>query len=69
MPVGTPALVLAGLHDPVYGPAYQAGAVQPYLARPTVLMLDSGHGLVLERPEDVAAAMRPFLQGVIGATE
>jgi len=56
-----PALVVAGQHDPVYGAAYQRSAVLPSLPSACLVEIDCGHGLMLERPVDVARAMHSFL--------
>ena len=61
-PVAVPALVVVGEHDPIYGPAYQREQVLPHLAQPEVVTIDCGHGLVLERPAEIARALDLFLE-------
>jgi pimeloyl-ACP methyl ester carboxylesterase len=59
--ITAPALVMAGEHDPVYGPAYQREAVIPTVPHATVVSINCGHGLMLERPLEVAAHLDGFL--------
>lgn len=57
-----PALVIAGDADPVYGPTYQEQSVRPFLSNATcVTMAGCGHGLILERPEEIAVHIEGFL--------
>lgn len=55
-----PAIVLAGENDPVYGPAYQHKAVLPALANARLVTISCGHGLLLERPDEVAGHCKEF---------
>ncbi len=60
--VTAPALVIAGDGDPVYGPAYQEQAVRPFLPNATLVTIaECGHGLILERPEEIAGHVERFL--------
>lgn len=62
-----PSLVVAGADDPQYGPAYQRDAVLPWLPRAKFAVVpECGHGLIVERPAEVAALLAPFLAGVLG---
>ena len=63
--ITTPALVIAGEHDPVYGPAYQRAAVLPAVPHARMIMVDCGHGLILERPEEIAGHCELFLGSLL----
>jgi pimeloyl-ACP methyl ester carboxylesterase len=52
--ISTPILAIAGEHDPVYGPAYQREAVLVTLLHAELQIVDCGHGLILELPEEIA---------------
>lgn len=60
--IKTPTLIIAGRHDPVYGPEYQRQALVPTLPHAKIVVLNCGHGLMLERPREVAAHVSRFLQ-------
>lgn len=62
--LSAPALLIAGEHDPVYGPAYRREAVMPVLAHAQMATIDCGHGLILERPEEIATQCERFLGGL-----
>jgi pimeloyl-ACP methyl ester carboxylesterase len=64
--ITAPALVIAGEHDPVYGPVYQRNAVLPTLPDPQFVTVDCGHGLFLERPKEIAAHCKEFLAQLEG---
>jgi pimeloyl-ACP methyl ester carboxylesterase len=49
-----PAIVIAGEDDPVCGPTYQHAAVMPALSNACLLIVPCGHGLLLERPDEIA---------------
>jgi pimeloyl-ACP methyl ester carboxylesterase len=57
----TGALVLAGRADPLYGPDYQERFVLPFLPQATLTVLECGHGLMLELPDEIAALSASFL--------
>lgn len=57
-----PTLIVAGRHDPVYGPGYQRQAVVPALSHAKLITLNCGHGLVLEQPRAIATHVKRFLQ-------
>jgi pimeloyl-ACP methyl ester carboxylesterase len=60
--IGVAALVIVGADDPVYGPAYQAQAVRPFVPHAVMVTIAGcGHGLILERPADIARHLDPFL--------
>lgn len=64
--VSAPALVIAGADDPLYGPVYQVQAVQPFLRNArNVAIPGCGHGLILERPVEIAAEIDTFIRGRI----
>jgi pimeloyl-ACP methyl ester carboxylesterase len=56
----TPALVVVGERDPAYGSNYQRGAVLPALPHAQSVTVDCGHGLILERPEEIAGYCTTF---------
>jgi pimeloyl-ACP methyl ester carboxylesterase len=57
-----PVLVVTGANDPVYGMEYQRDAVMPFLSNARqVLIPDCGHGLILERPREIALHIDSFL--------
>lgn len=58
------ALILAGEHDPVYGPAYQSASVLSTLPHAQMIKVDCGHGMMLERPQEIGALCAPFLGAV-----
>jgi pimeloyl-ACP methyl ester carboxylesterase len=60
--ISAPALVIAGEHDPVYGPVYQREAVLPAIPHARMVTIDCGHGLILERPEEIAMHCEEFLE-------
>jgi pimeloyl-ACP methyl ester carboxylesterase len=62
--ITTPTLVIAGEHDPAYGPAYQEAAVLPAVPNARMVTVDCGHGLILERPEEVATHCGEFLESL-----
>lgn len=59
--IDTPALVVAGAHDPVYGLTYQREAVMPALANATLVTADCGHGMMVENVAEIAGLCRSFL--------
>lgn len=60
-----PGLIISGDSDPVYGPAYQELAVQPFLPHANQAVLkDCGHGLHLEQPDQAAALIARFFRSV-----
>ena len=62
--IKAPTLVIAGEHDANHAPAEQE---ETHLAIPGSRFLvieDCGHTPIVERPEEVAAAVRPFLEEV-----
>jgi pimeloyl-ACP methyl ester carboxylesterase len=63
-PFSCAVLVLVGKHDSVYGLPYQRESVLPYVPNAEVITIDAGHGLILERPEDVALRLDGFLQRI-----
>ena len=63
-PLSCAVLVVAGKHDPVYGAAYQRESVLPYVPNAEVITIEAGHGLILERPEDVASRLDCFLERI-----
>jgi pimeloyl-ACP methyl ester carboxylesterase len=57
-----PVLAVIGSNDPVYGIEYQQRAVVPHLANSRqVLISDCGHGMILERPREIALHIDSFL--------
>lgn len=61
--VTAPTLAIAGDRDPVYAPSYQAQAVHPFVPNATVVTIaDCGHGLILERPAEIAGHLGRFLR-------
>ncbi|MFZ1102036.1 MAG: alpha/beta hydrolase [Hyphomicrobiaceae bacterium] len=63
--VKVPALLIAGDDDPVYGSAYQRQEVLPFFpAGRLVSVPDCGHGLILERPREIALHVGAFLREV-----
>lgn len=67
--LGTPTLLIAGAHDPVYGPEFQQSAVRPSVPRADLTTLNCGHGLILERPAEIAALTGDFLRRVDSAAD
>jgi pimeloyl-ACP methyl ester carboxylesterase len=60
-----PALAIAGDDDPVYGPAYQQEAVVPYFPGARLVSVpDCGHGLILEKPGEIARHLKAFLADI-----
>jgi len=59
--LSVPALIIAGRHDPVYGPAYQEQQVSPSVPSARSVVVDCGHGLILERPGEIAVHLDQFL--------
>lgn len=61
-PLPHPTLLIAGAQDPLYGPAYQRVAVLPFLPHTRLIAIPAcGHGLLLERPREIAGACAAFL--------
>jgi pimeloyl-ACP methyl ester carboxylesterase len=57
----TPALVIAGDRDPVYGSTYQEQAVCTHLRSAIQVMIpECGHGLILEQPSAIATRIGNF---------
>lgn len=57
-----PILALAGDEDPVYGPAYQRDSVLSVFSHADLVTVpDCGHGLILERPVEIARILDDFL--------
>jgi pimeloyl-ACP methyl ester carboxylesterase len=63
--LSTASLLVCGRHDPVYGPAYQKRSVRPALPQARLVTVDCGHGMMLERPAEIAAHLARFLRGKI----
>lgn len=61
----TPALVVAGRHDPAYGPEYQQRSVLPVLRCGRMVCVDCGHGLGFEKPEEIAQHSGDFLRTLL----
>lgn len=63
--ITAPTLTIAGVGDPVYGPAYQEQAVRPFVPGAVMVTLDDcGHGLILEWPEEIAPHIEQFLRAL-----
>ena len=59
--IEAPALLIAGEHDPIYGPNYQRTVVLPRLPGARLVTIKCGHGLVVERPAEIATHCENFL--------
>lgn len=62
-PAGTPTLLLPAAKADYVDPAWVAALRSELGNSLTVAEIDSGHMLLLERPAEVAAQIRPFLEG------
>lgn len=61
-----PALVVGGIHDPIFGPDALRQAVADPLPRARCVFLDSNHEIPLEQPRELAAVVGAFLAALGG---
>lgn len=60
-PAAVPALAITGSQDAICGPELIRETVLPALKSPTLHVLDCGHHIVLECPEEVASVISEFV--------
>jgi pimeloyl-ACP methyl ester carboxylesterase len=64
-----PVLCVVGEDDPVYGPAYQRESVLSVFSHARMEVVPNcGHGLTLERPQEVAAILADYLASISGSS-
>jgi pimeloyl-ACP methyl ester carboxylesterase len=61
--VGTPTLVVGGLHDPIFPPDALRSWVQS-MPHARLALLDCNHEIPIEQPREFAAVLEAFLAGL-----
>jgi 3-oxoadipate enol-lactonase len=62
--LATPTLVVAGAHDPLFGPDALRPSVVDTIPGARLAVLECGHEIPFERPLELAAAIEAFLAGL-----
>jgi pimeloyl-ACP methyl ester carboxylesterase len=64
--IAAPALVIGGLHDPMFTPELMREGVAAPLPNARLALLDAGHEIAMEAPRTLAALVEAFLAGLGG---
>jgi soluble epoxide hydrolase/lipid-phosphate phosphatase len=59
-----PVLLVTTLQDPICLPSMAIASATPWCSNLTVRELDTGHWVMLEKPDELNATIDEFLQGL-----
>ena len=60
----TPTLVIGGIHDPMFPPQFLREQVTSRIAQARLALIDAGHEIPLEAPQQMAGLLEAFLAGL-----
>jgi non-heme chloroperoxidase len=60
----TPTLVIGGIHDPMFPPQFLREQVAARIPRARLALIDAGHEIPLEAPQQMAGLLEAFLAGL-----
>ena len=60
----TPTLVVGGIHDPMFPPQFLREQVTAAIAKARLALIDAGHEIPLEAPQQMAGLLEAFLAGL-----
>jgi len=60
----TPTLVVGGIHDPMFPPQFLREQFSSPIAKARLALIDAGHEIPLEAPQQMAGLLEAFLAGL-----
>ncbi len=60
----TPTLVIGGIHDPMFTPQFLREQITARIPRARLALIDAGHEIPLEAPQQMAGLLEAFLAGL-----